>query len=205
MNTKQKKTLLGAIVATILVGTIIVVILAVNGNISSTPKDDEAIKKVVKAIGDGLVELEKTDGSKYPGGVYVKVQEQWLDAEDKKTQKGDEKKKVTLKKVTVYGAKQAAFKRTGDDAAKANALRLLVEAINGKVADDVAVIGEEVEFKDGEVDNEGKKKDDYPMFKRVVAELKVKLSDNLVHGDGKVGDPADSTEMYHLVEVTKKE
>lgn len=209
MNTKQKKTLLGAIVATILVGTIIVVALALNGNFS-TPKDEEAIKKVVKAIEDALVELNKDDATtKYKGGVFIKVQEQWLDADKKETQKtdGDGKRAtVTLKKVTVYGVTDKVAVKTADlkdaDPAKKNeALKDLVEAMEEKKAS-VAIIGGEVEFTDGEVANEGKAKEDYPVFKRVLKELKVKLGDNLVHGEGKV---PDSKMMFHLVQVTKKE
>lgn len=202
MNTKQKKTLLGAIVALVLVGTIVVVALALNGNFSS-PKDDEAIKKVVKAVADALVDLEKEGGeNKYHlGGVYIKVQEQWLDDKGQKTKEADKKKTITLKKVTVYGAKVAELKVAGNDVAKEAAIAALNLAIKDKVEDQVVVIGEAVEFKDGEVDGEGKKQEDYPVFKRVLAELKVKLGDKF--GEA-VDVKPDSTEMFHFVEVTKK-
>lgn len=119
MNTKQKKTLLGAIVALILVGTIVVVGLALAGKFSSTPNDDEAIKKVLKAIEDALAKKEEGNAV-YAGGVYIKVQEQWLDANDKKTKKtgDDDRKKMALKEVTVYGAKKEAQNTVGALAAR---------------------------------------------------------------------------------------
>ena len=124
MNTKQKKTLLGAIVTLILVGTIIVVALAVAGKFSKT--DPERVEEVLKALNDALDKAG--DGKEYQGGVFIKVQEKRLDAQGKTTQlngqgkHGD--KKAThkaLTSVTVYGVKDGTMNRgNGED--RVNAL-----------------------------------------------------------------------------------
>ena len=163
-----------------------------------------AEEKVVKVIKEAMIELKKTGAKKYHG-VYMKVQEQWLDANMEKTQEtagAKEKTKKTLQKVTVYGVKEANLMlstlKGADDSVKDAAKAKLVKAIKDKTLSLVEVIGEAVEFSQFTDDATIAVDVQYPVFQRV-KELKVTLGDKF--GDEKVTDTEDSKEMYHFVEV----
>ena len=207
MNTKQKKTLLGAIVALVLVGTIVVVGLALAGKFSSAAKDDEAIKSVLKAIEDALA-LKGTTGDKklYLGGVYIKVEEQFL-GDDKKpiatkeSEVTDEQKKTikrALQKVTVYGVKTEDNGKKEGDAADSDVANNLVDFFKAAKADTEAVVVDKgvVEFKD--VADAVGFGEDYSVLKKVMDAYKV------AGADGKFGVVDNQKDRVYYKRVEAK-
>ena len=176
MNTKQKETLLGAIVALILVATIVSVALVVSGYFSPCNKttsavNADAVNEVLKAVEEAMAKIG--EGNPYEGGVYIKAQIQYLgegmEVIEKKDEdlKAGEVKKTTLKKVTVYGVKAKDLKATDDETHKA-----LVKAIEGDTDKTrVVVVGKPVEFKDVTVDY-GKENEDIPVVKQLLDKYK---------------------------------
>ena len=104
MNTKQKRTLLGAVVALILVGTIVATVLSVYWSSTTASKNptDPAVEEVWKVVKNAL---ENTGHGKEYVTVYIQMQEQWLDKNSKVTHVRRHLEKFALKKVTVLGIK----------------------------------------------------------------------------------------------------
>ena len=191
MASKQKKTLLGAVVALILVATIVVVALAVSGCFSpcnKTPSavNAEGVKEVLKAVEEAMKNEE------YKGGVYIKVQMQYLDKDNNVIEKKltesmvkKEVKKVTLQKVTVYGATK---KDATHDA--------VLEAMKNEKCKDAVVVGKAVEFKDITVDCDKVK--DIPVLKELLEKYQQKGA-NFGAEDDKEGK-----EKVDYVQIEKK-
>ena len=205
MNTKQKKTLLGAIVALILVGTIIVVVLAVKGTFSKT----DPVEEVLKAVKEALEAKEGIDPL-YKGGVYIKVQEQYL-GEDKKpidTKEEDlledeenrKKIKIALQKVTVYGVKSSANGKLDSDAVESEKVKDLFQAMDDAENKNAVVINKEVEFTDVAVGYG----ENYPVLQKVMDAYQVAgANGKFCHKDGKFGMSNGNERVYFKrVELT---
>ena len=189
MNTKQKKTLLGAIVALIAVGTTIVVTLAAMGQFSKADPVEEVLNAVRYAM------KKAGDHKEYKGGVYIRVQEQWLDANKEKTQKEDGDKKKTyiaLRKVIVYGAKEDVSAGP----------QIITEMKND--SEKMIVINKAVKFEDGAIS----KDKDYPVLEKLRAEVKLTRTITIIpgHPDPQpllvpVGGDSEDMEMIFVVSI----
>ena len=173
----------------ILVGTIIVVVIAVRGGFSSTvaPNDDEAIKKVVKAIEDAM--SNAGDDKEYMGGVYIKIQEQWLDDKGQKTQEKSKSTHIVLKEVTVYGAKEAWIKNV-----KALAVQVLI------LSESVAVIMAQ-KFESGAI----KKDEAYPVITALLDKFKLEATkDDKSEAEHLREEGVSKGDMWYYQKIAKK-
>ena len=207
MDSKQKKTLLGGIVALILVATIVLVALGVSGYFSPCDKtpsvhNADAVKEVLKAVEEAMAKV--AEGKEFQGGVYIKVQEQYL-GKDKKPIGGteveivdktkDERKEIkrALLSVTVYGIME---KGLGPLAA----VRVIKEEQK-----DAVVVGKAVEFKDVTVEFD--KEEDYPVLKQLLEKYQVKghVHQTLFRSnDGKVGVQEEKDVRMYFKPIEKK-
>ena len=178
MRAKQKKTLLGAIVTLIMVGTIVLVALLMSGYFDPCKKtpsamNADAVKEVLKVVKDALANEE------YKGGVYVKKQLQYLGEGGKviDTKYNDlpvdgvtdgtgEVKKTCLQKVTVYGVKIEVPKVSGFRT------KFLADMFE-KDKDEKRVVGKAVEFKDVTIVGVSNTDRNFPVWKQLKDQYKM--------------------------------
>ena len=127
----------------------------------------DAVKVVLKAVEEAIAKVG--EGNPYEGGVYLKVQMQYLDEGKQIFEKikVGEVKKTTLQKVTVYGVKAKALKAT--DHASYQSLVKAIESDTDETR--LVVVGKAVEFKDVTV-KYGNEEKDIPVLKQLLDKYK---------------------------------
>ena len=86
-----------AIVTLIVVATVVVGVMVVGPIIYLKPGP---VKEVLEAVKGAMKETDAV----YKGGVFLRMEEKWLNDQKKPTKVVDERKTKALKKLTVYGA-----------------------------------------------------------------------------------------------------